>query len=66
MNLVAALMMMGPVGNRSLSIEDRVDSVFGILAGLTGVSTLVQVQNKQAHVSTAFDCCSACCSWLYG
>lgn len=46
MNLVAALMMMGPVGNRSLSIEDRVDSVFGILAGLTGVATLIQVQQQ--------------------
>ena len=46
MNLVAALMMMGPVGNRSLSIEDRVDSLFGILAGLTGVATLIQVQHQ--------------------
>lgn len=65
MNLVAALMMMGPVGNRSLSIEDRVDSVFGILAGLTGVATLVQVKNKQVNISTALECCSGFCSWLY-
>eukprot|EP00904_Undaria_pinnatifida_P006550 jgi/Undpi1/3024/HiC_scaffold_14.g06401.m1 len=43
MNLVAALMMVGPVGNRSRSIEERIDSVFGILAGLTGVATLIQL-----------------------
>lgn len=42
-NLVAALMMLGPVGNTSVSLEDRLVTVFGILAGLTGVATLIQV-----------------------
>lgn len=43
-NLVVALMMLGPVGNNSLTMDDRVVLVFGMLAGLTGVATLVQVK----------------------
>lgn len=43
MNLVAALMMLGPVGNTSVSLEDRLVTVFAVLAGLTGVATLIQV-----------------------
>lgn len=36
-------MMLGPVGNTSVSLEGRLVTVFGILAGLTGVATLIQV-----------------------
>ena len=51
-NLVAALMMLGPLGNTFVSLEDRLVTVFGILAGLTGVATLIQVgrKNENAHL----------------
>eukprot|EP00903_Cladosiphon_okamuranus_P019296 g17737.t1 len=57
-NLVAALMMLGPVGNTSVSLDDRLVTVFGILAGLTGVATLIQVlllqREKEAGVIIAY------------
>lgn len=52
-NLVAALMMLGPVGNTSVSEEDRLVTVFETLAGLTGVATLIQVGRKSAPHNNA-------------
>lgn len=55
MNLVAALIMLGPVGSTSVSPQDRLVPVFGILAGLTGVATLIQVglgRKTQMHRRT--------------
>lgn len=39
-------MMLGPVGNTSVSLEDRLVTVFAILTGLTGVATLIQVGRR--------------------
>lgn len=43
MNLLVAILMLGPVGDRGLAIEHKVSVVFGILSGLAGIATLVQV-----------------------
>lgn len=45
MNLVAALIMLGPMGDGSVLLKDRFAKVFGILAGLTGAATLIQVNH---------------------
>lgn len=44
MNLVAALVVLGKLGDSSSKIEEKLPSLFKVLAGLSAVATLIQVK----------------------
>lgn len=46
-------MMLGPIGNTSVSVDDRLVTGFGVLAALTGVATLIQVRRKTRSTQNA-------------
>lgn len=49
-NLVAALVVLGPMGRSGVTMEEKLPAVLSVVAGLSGVAALIQV-NQFEHSS---------------